>query len=284
MANVWLAFQSYANWLFTALGLRRSRRYFGVVYDSVTKQPVDPAVVKLVHADGSGTVETCVTDIRGRYGFVTFPGTYKLLVRSSSYRFPTDRITGESDGLYDRLYRGEFFTVTGESDVVAFNIPLDPTGKNWNQQAKRAVASSSPYLDYLLYRLLRLLFWFGLLYAGYVFWSERSNAALLVLSSYAIVIALPVLVPQPRLWGQLKSHDQSNLEGYQLELSSAAAPDLKLASAKTSQDGKFYLRAPSGRYRLRIRDASGGFVADVPAVARGECVINREVWLPHRAL
>ena len=76
------------NRLLVALSLKNSRQYWGIVYDSVNKQPLDPAIVKLLYVDGR-EVETCVTDMAGRYGFLARPGKFKIFTKKSNYLFPS---------------------------------------------------------------------------------------------------------------------------------------------------------------------------------------------------
>ncbi len=58
----------------TLMGYKRRKRPWGTVYDSVTKQPLDPVYVTLFGADKK-EVTTSITDIDGRYGFFVPAGT-----------------------------------------------------------------------------------------------------------------------------------------------------------------------------------------------------------------
>src|SRR3989338_2240299 len=89
--------------------LREKREFWGVVYDSVSKQPLDPVKVSLVYADTGKLEGACITDLEGRYGFLARPGKFKILVQRTNYAFPSKNASGDKDGIYTHLYHGEFF-------------------------------------------------------------------------------------------------------------------------------------------------------------------------------
>ena len=88
-----------------------------------------------MYVDGR-EVETKVTDMEGHYGF-WLDAKFKIFARKTNYLFPSQQVVGGKDGIFENLYHGEFFTLSGDSEVVAPNIPMDPLGQDWNQQEKR---------------------------------------------------------------------------------------------------------------------------------------------------
>ncbi len=118
-----------------ALGWRRRQAPWGVVYDAVTKRPLDPAYV-VIQPTASGDEKTAITDLDGRYGFLVPAGAYRLVANKTHYKFPSTKLAGRSaDELYANLYHGEAF-VTHPGEVVNRNIPLDPESFDWNEYAK----------------------------------------------------------------------------------------------------------------------------------------------------
>jgi hypothetical protein len=106
------------------------------VYDSVTKEPIDPAYVVLYDLLGN-EVATSITDIDGRYGFSVPAGTYTISVNKTNYAFPSAKLAGRSaDELYTNLYFGGPITVTEDGGIIAENIPLDQLNFDWNEYAK----------------------------------------------------------------------------------------------------------------------------------------------------
>lgn len=124
--------------LFMAIiGFRRKLDPWGVVYDSETKQPLDPAYITIYDLKGR-EVSNSITDLDGRYGFHVKPGVYRLLAKRSNYVFPSAKLLGKrSDNIYNDLYFGETVTVTDSQAVINKNIPLDPTKFDWNEFEKQ---------------------------------------------------------------------------------------------------------------------------------------------------
>jgi len=108
---------------------RRKRSGFGQIYNSITKQPVDLAVIRVFNADTNRLVATKVTDKQGRYQLMLDPGKYKFIVEKSEYKFPSKLMqNAKSDGNFIDLYYGTPIEVT-EHGVVSPAIALDPNRK-----------------------------------------------------------------------------------------------------------------------------------------------------------
>lgn len=146
--------------LLSAFGLKRRYRPWGAVYDSVTKQPLDPAYVELQTLSGK-EVATAFTDLDGRYGFFVPPGTYRIVANKSNYKFPSARLTGKTeDEFYGNLYFGETIVLREGEMFLARDIPMDPEGFDWNEYAKRAQRLMGFYSRNTIFieRLSRILF------------------------------------------------------------------------------------------------------------------------------
>ena len=120
---------TYLQFLFAQpllLFARRKRQKWGVVYNSVTKRPVDLAVVRVFDIASGRLLRSRVTDREGRYFFLLNPGKYRLEVEKKEFKFPSS-ILGEQkqDGKFENVYNGGEFEVT-EKDALNRPIPLDP--------------------------------------------------------------------------------------------------------------------------------------------------------------
>jgi hypothetical protein len=128
-ASVFNAF-AYLQLLFTQplllLG-RGKKRKWGVVFNSLSKQPIDLAIVRLIDTVTNFVVQTKVTDNLGRYAFVVKQGAYRLEVTKPGYVFPTAHLKGKTeDAAYPELYQPDVpFQIT-DTTVIASNIPVDP--------------------------------------------------------------------------------------------------------------------------------------------------------------
>ena len=124
--NFFSYLQFFVTQPFAAL-FRRKRRKWGVVYNSLTKQPIDLAIVRLYRKDNGQLVRSRVTDKQGRYSFLVDPGKYYMTVTKPKYDFPTQHLKDvKEDVQYLDLYHGEDVDVTEQRIDITANIPVDP--------------------------------------------------------------------------------------------------------------------------------------------------------------
>ncbi len=272
------------NYLLTFLSLRKTRKFWGVVYDSASKQPLDPVIVKLLYAQSGEPVQTCVTDLAGCYGFLAEPGKFKIFAKKSNYIFPSKRVTGNNDGIFTDVYKGEFFELYNESEVVGPNIPMDAIKPDWNQQAKLKILNNYPFLKLFFRRLVSVFFWFGFLlclvfvlndfYVSYNF--KISGWPQYLLLSYLGLLVLNSTVPEIRLWGKvIDSSNKKLLSKVALELSNPQIETVILAKTESQEDGRFLLRANPGKYILRISYKNAS--AKIPVRVHSEGVVNLDI-------
>lgn len=254
MINFFIFLNNQIHRILVALGLRHDRMFWGIVYDSVSKQPLDPAIVKLVDAKSGKVFQSSVTDIAGRYNFLAYPGKFIILVKKSNYSFPSKIVKGGEDGLYSNLYFGEFFELFGDSEVIPFNIPMDPVKLDWNQTAKNKVVNFHPWTNYLISRLTRIFFWFGFIFFCLMQFTYQTPLVYGVLALYFFIFLLLLVTPKPRLWGRIVFKKIVNDFGrVVVELSYHSMPGVIVAKADVFPDGKFFLRINSGSYLLNIK-------------------------------
>ena len=106
---------------------RRFRKGWGVVYNSITKQPLGLAVVRLYDAGTKTLKQTRVTDPQGRYMFLVDAGSYYVEAEKPGFTFPSDIMANTSDdGSYSDLYHGQVINISdGQQGIIIANIPLD---------------------------------------------------------------------------------------------------------------------------------------------------------------
>lgn len=123
-------------YLFTAPVLflwRRKRKGFGIVYNAVSKEPIDLAVVRLFQVIGDENVSgklvnSRVTDKGGRFYFLVQPGKYKITATKAGFQFPSEYLAEEKeDGQYLEVYHSEVIEVTENDAVITPSVPLDPS-------------------------------------------------------------------------------------------------------------------------------------------------------------
>lgn len=123
---------AYARFFFTQpffLWRRRRRDKWGLVYNALTKQPIDLAIVRLLDVKTKQVRQTRITDAQGRFAFLATPGSYMIQVVKPGFVFPTSVLATEKTDidLVD-LYHGE--TIDAQASVTLTpNIPVDPVEK-----------------------------------------------------------------------------------------------------------------------------------------------------------
>ena len=183
------------NLLFSFFSFYRTRKYWGTVYDSVTKQPLDPAYVTLYDEAGQA-IDTSITDIDGRYSFTVSPGKYFLSAQKTDYQFPSQKLEGKKyDEIYTHLYYGGEVAVEAEDGIISRNIPMDPLRFNWNEYAKQKTRVTHFYKPWhrTLNVIAKILFFFGFIFAVWVFAVSPSIFSFIILALYVITALLKIL-------------------------------------------------------------------------------------------
>lgn len=120
----------------------KRRKGWGVVYHSLSKMPVDLAIVRLYEKVTNRLVQTRVTDKEGRFAFFVQPGQYFIKVVKPNFSFPTNFLKEKKeDEKYLDIYHGEEITVTEKNTLVTPNIPIDPAGEGKTRPDKRVLLS-----------------------------------------------------------------------------------------------------------------------------------------------
>lgn len=120
---------------------RRKRKGWGVVYNAISKMPVDLAIVRLFIVSGGDKgklLQSRVTDKHGRYFFMADKGLYRIEVTKPGFLFPTEYLADvKDDGIFTDVYHGEPIKVTENEATIAANVPIDPLEDDPSQNPAR---------------------------------------------------------------------------------------------------------------------------------------------------
>ncbi len=123
------ALLNFLGLLFTQPALlfaRREKKGYGVVFNSLSKLPVDLAIVRVRPQDSQRILQTKVTDRLGRYALFLAPGAFAVEVTKQGYTHPTKYLAGKTEDVaYTDLLATPAIALT-EPARIAKNIPLDP--------------------------------------------------------------------------------------------------------------------------------------------------------------
>ncbi|MEX1027317.1 MAG: fibronectin type III domain-containing protein [Candidatus Paceibacterota bacterium] len=240
--------------LLTLLGIKRKHRPWGTVYDSVTKQPLDPAYVVLENEQGE-ELQTSITDLDGRYGFSAPPGRYRIKANKTNYTFPSQKMAGKhSDELYADLYFGEIIETTRDGEAITRNIPLDPEKFDWNEFAKRDQKIMRFYskFDTLKAKLTNLFFNLGLVIALLALWVAPQPYNIIIFVLYVALILMRILGFKPKTLGRLIEKETGTPIPFAIIRVFQATTGHEYITRVTDKRGNFYILVPNGSYYLTV--------------------------------
>jgi hypothetical protein len=269
-----------ANALLGFLGYKKRNQPWGVVYDSVTKRPLDPAYITLV--DMAGTeVASAITDLDGRYTFLVGPGTYTMRAGKTSYTFPSKLAAGKTrDELYNNLYFGQEFTVTQQGQVLTFDIPMDPVGANWNETAKQEMNVFRFFStnDLKAIKIINALFIVGFVFSLAMLLISPVLLNAIITTFYLLIFLLEAIGLVPAHPGHLTRLDGSALS---FAIVRVWTPDLsrEVAHRVADESGNYYILIGKGTYRITIdvRNSDGTYTRAFTSgpVTASKGIINR---------
>ncbi len=267
--------------LLTTFGLKRKNRSWGTVYDSVTKQPIDPAVVTLRDLSGN-EIASSITDIDGRYGFLVEPGKYLIEVKKTNYSYPSSKLSGKiSDEVYNNLYFGQEINVEQGGAVVNKNIPMDAMNFDWNEFAKGKNRLMSFYSkkEMALGKLSDVLFEVGLIIAvlALLFAPEPYNIGIVAL--YLIVLGFKIFGIKTKTFGKLSEMTDGSPLSYAIVKIFSEDFSVEILKKVADKYGRYYCLLPVGKYHVEIdkknNDETYTEIYRSPALDINEGVLNR---------
>jgi len=246
-------------------GIRKKRKPWGIIYDYLTKKSLPLAMVKIIDKRENRVKQTYVTDKYGAYYFTPQAGFYTLKVFKSNYRFPVEEIKknndkrwvkGESDGQYQDIYTGGFFSIDQDEKIVNCNIPLEHTG------APTFFSKAVRYLDLIVkfvYRIRIPLLTLGSLISILALFLFGTLFDILTFVFYALAWILELLrmiVPVKSSGSVLDDDTSKPLEQAIVRLMEIKGGKENLLEAKvTNKKGRYDFLVLPGDYRLSVNRA-----------------------------
>ena len=234
----------------------RGRFPFGVVYDSVSKNPINEVPVRLYDLAKQKIVQSSVTYLYGIYFFKPRVGSYKLLVEARNYRFPSKLVKGKTDGRYDKLYFGEDFSIKDKKQPVLFNVPIDPLERKkvyvniWHK-IKNLILNIIVFLLYILETV-------GFVYSLWAYYKYPCLYNLLVLVGYLLFFIIRIyarrLVRVSYWTGKVTDSLGRPIKGLEIGLFDSDF-EVLVAHTFTDSEGRYNFIVPEGNYYLMPIDS-----------------------------
>lgn len=124
LRNILLLLYVGATNVWNFLRQRKSNK-FGTVINSLSKLPVDLAIVRLSTPEGRA-VRSTVSDQHGRFYVFGQPGNYSLSVTKPGFTFPSQFAPTLSDATNALIHNETSIQLTHQSPVLQYTLPADP--------------------------------------------------------------------------------------------------------------------------------------------------------------
>ena len=260
LSDLYLQFLRLFGGLFGLLGLRK-RAPWGTVYDSVTKRPIDPAVVTALQ--NNKEVQDAITDLDGRYALFLPTGNYTLQVGKTNYLFPSRKLVGKTNDLfYNNLYFGGEIP-TREGDLITRDIPMDPINFDWNEFTKNKQQLYTSFLQHELVRrfVFKTLFIFGLAGITISTYFDPSNYNYTVIAAFVIIYGLQKFVSLRHRPSTLIDHKTGGPLSFAIVHLYGAKSHIEHKRVITDEVGCFFMLVSPGIYYLivDIRQPAGWY-------------------------
>jgi hypothetical protein len=248
-------------WLLIIFGLKRRYNPWGTVYDSHTKQPLDPVLVELLDFDGK-VISSAITDLDGRFGFLIDPGLYTIRVQKTHYLFSTK--ASQLELVYDNVYRGEVFEVKDTSDVVIYNIPMDNIHIDWNQEEKKRIRRGFLSLGNLSGLVMQEIFlYIGAIMTIFLLMHKITLFNIFMGIGYLFLIAVRFFGLRPKAYGYILLPNKKPLCGGIIEFSLPKIPII-VSKTKINEEGKYRILIAKGTYDVNIYDINESVDSEIP--------------------
>ena len=254
LADIGLNLLRFWSMFLYGVGLKKRNRPWGVVYDSVTKQPLDPVYVVLLDLQGK-EVATSITDMDGRYGFLVEPGIYKIKVNKNNYTFPSTKLVGKtSDELYSDLYFGETIEIKEKDEVIAKNIPMDQIGFNWNEFAKKEQSKMKFYhtRDVVLSRFTEIFTAIGFLVSFAILFVLPEPYNVIVFCLYLVLFSLKHAKLIKKKKGSVVYSKSGIPISYGIIRMYGVASGVEMAHRVLDKKGSYYMLIGNGEYLAMV--------------------------------
>ena len=254
LVDIWLIILRLLSFL-SSFFRRKKSEPWGVVYDSVTKQPLDPAYVSISKANEKEE-SAAITDLDGRYGFLVPHGNYLIKANKTHYVFPSENLRGRTkDELYNNLYFGESIGIDEKNeDLVRYNIPLDPIGFDWNEYAKRerGLFQIHSKRKRVIMFVSNLIFFSGFALSAYLLWVQPVLINFGLFALYAAILIFQEFWKTSHPITKLLDTNSNDPISFAIIKAYIDGNDVLLKTVVTDENGRFYMLTPPGKYYMTV--------------------------------
>ena len=268
--------------LLAILGLRKKGTPYGYVYNSVTKEPVSQAIVRIMSKEGR-LVRTEVTDEYGIFTTTLDEGEYYLIVIASGYRYPSTIVSGKVDPPSENIYHGEIFVFEKSSEVV-LSVPID----NLKISGKKVGNAKFKYFlktffSYLMTALIFVLFAYSV--SVYRIYPLTINLIIILLYIPSLLTLFFGLWKNRIKYGYVRLEDKKPAENVEVGLFETDFNRL-FRKRITDNEGAYRFIVPAGEYYIKplnldftMVDKNGNLLKEffVKKAKKDKLIVNKDI-------
>lgn len=234
--------------LLYAVGKKKRNKEYGYVYDSVSKEPINQAIVRVY--DDTKLIYTDVTGTYGEFGGKIPTGEYRISVVKPQYTFPSTIVTGTQDRHISNIYNG-ILKIKDNSEIITA-IPIDYNKTNLLSIFKTIVIDRTS----ILFQVIKFLLFIGLLgYSIYAYRTTGTTFNLIVLIEYIIVAIIYILslFNKEIQYGKVTNIYNEEIDGINIGLFETEFGKLE-AERVTDKNGQYRFVVKPGSYEIKSLD------------------------------
>jgi hypothetical protein len=226
---------------------RGKREKWGIVYNALSKLPVDLALVRLVNIQTGKIIQTKVTSSDGRYFFLVNAGKYRLEVKKGNFVFPSNLLKDfQVDGQRSDIYHGEEIVVSEKATVITANIPLDPAGEGIKTPRRLMLAKALRHIQ-------SAVSWIGFVVTALALYISPTWYMWVLLGVHlglTFIFKRLSKVPPAKGWGIVYDENTRKPLGNVVARLFDSKFNKLVATEITSADGKYYFVAGENQYYI----------------------------------
>ncbi len=243
----------------------KKKRNCGLVYNSVTKEPLQNAIVRIFSNDG----RLVATEVTNQYGIFesSLPNdTYKLGININGFVFPSSLISGTQDLPYRNIYKGGGFNLSNHP--ISYSVPVDPVNKSVLQEIRTVVRNRLVNISISLINIVILI---GLIFSiiSYIKMPNTFNLVLLIVYIFTLLITLVMRSQGMYRFGVVRDIYEDRLGGLELSLMETEF-GTNFAKRITNDKGKYRFIVPGGEYKLVSTDPNYNIMLDRESIFKGK--------------
>lgn len=229
----------------------------GVVYDSITREPIKDVLVSLVRKDQ--VKQQCITDKLGVFKLLPDDYKYKIECWKSGYEFPSKVVKTSKDDIFKIVYLGGEIKIP-KKEKLSIGVPIDYDGK---RESNMWYWILDFFMDIIRF-VNPILLIIGIFVALSLNIIYETSWYYIFVVIYIMLLAktFGFLNMNRKGWGTVRDEDGKKIPDVMVGIENPKFAKL-VDKRKTDEKGRYRFVVPAGSYEIKLLEkkykiASGG--------------------------